>query len=412
MLRYSHVNWALGDQALVSGASFVTGILLARYMGIEEFGRFTLAWLVLEFVLNLQSAMLTTPMLSIGSTHTKSDASSYYGSVIMSQISLSIISSLLLLAGVLIADFLFFNGQERHLAVPISITTLAANIQYFVRRYAFTKDAPFVGFMSDFFRYAVQIGVLVWIFRVDALDADQVMFLIAFAGFFGLIPGVHFLWPVKTDRKTFQEMVRRHWDFCKWLIPSTLLTWTLYNLFMAAGGAILGAAAVGGLKASQNIVAVSHILILGLENIVPVAAARHFKDGGGKGLTQYLLRFSFYGGMAMGVIVVAASIAPDYLLRMIYSHEFEGQGYLVRWWCVVYLFEFLTIPAMIGLRTMENTRPIFIQNLWLSGLSVVICYPLIATFDQVGVMTGLVIITVLKFAILTLYFRNSVHSIP
>jgi O-antigen/teichoic acid export membrane protein len=356
--------------------------------------------------------MLTTPMLSIGGTHTNADSPKYFGSVILSQITLSIISSILLVIGVLIADFLFFNGQERHLAVPIAVATLAANIQYFLRRYTFTKDAPFVGFMSDFFRYAVQIGVLVWIFRVDTLDADQVMFLIAFAGFFGIIPGVHYLWPVRTDRKTFREMARRHWEFCKWLIPSTLLTWTLYNLFMAAGGAILGATAVGGLKASQNIVAVSHILILGLENIVPVAAARHFKDGGGKGLTRYLLRFSFYGGMAMGLIVVAASIAPDYLLQIIYSDEFKGQGYLVRWWCVVYLFEFLTVPAMIGLRTMENTRPIFIQNLWLSILSVLICYPLIATFDKAGVMTGLVIITGLKFAILTLYFRKSVRSVP
>ena len=42
--RYSHVNWALADQTMVSGVNFLTGILLARYLGVEEFGRFTLAW--------------------------------------------------------------------------------------------------------------------------------------------------------------------------------------------------------------------------------------------------------------------------------------------------------------------------------------------------------------------------------
>jgi len=31
---------------MVSGVNFLTGILLARYLGIEEFGRFALVWSV------------------------------------------------------------------------------------------------------------------------------------------------------------------------------------------------------------------------------------------------------------------------------------------------------------------------------------------------------------------------------
>lgn len=409
--RNAHLNWALSDQALVSGANFLTGILLARYLGIEEFGRFTLAWLVLEFVLNLQATMVITPMLSIGAKQTGEKADKYFSATLISQISLGFISSILLLIGVLVADAVFYDGRYSALAIPISIATLAANLQHFLRRYAFTRRAPVIAFGSDFMRYAIQIGVLIWLFRMTSLDAGHVLFIITFAGFISLLPGIRLMWPIKTDRPAFKEMARRHWNFGKWLIPSTLLTWTLYNLFIAATGAILGAAAVGGIRATQNIVAVSHILILGLENIVPVMAARHFQESGGPGLTRYLLKFSIFGGMAMGAIVVAASIAPDYLLEVIYSDEFAGEGYLVRWWCVVYLFEFFAIPALIGLRTMEQTRPIFIQNLWLSVFSVLICYPLIVTFDKVGVMVGLTIITALKCFILTWYFRKRVRAI-
>ncbi len=50
LTRYRHVNWALADQVMVSGVNFLTGILLARGLGIEEFGRFTLAWMVVLFV--------------------------------------------------------------------------------------------------------------------------------------------------------------------------------------------------------------------------------------------------------------------------------------------------------------------------------------------------------------------------
>lgn len=64
--RYSHLNWALADQATVSGANFITGILLARYLGLEEFGRFTLAWMVVLFVNSLQNAVVVAPMMNIG----------------------------------------------------------------------------------------------------------------------------------------------------------------------------------------------------------------------------------------------------------------------------------------------------------------------------------------------------------
>ena len=48
--RYGHVNWALADQAVVSGTNFLTGILLARHLGMVEYGVYTLAWMVGQFI--------------------------------------------------------------------------------------------------------------------------------------------------------------------------------------------------------------------------------------------------------------------------------------------------------------------------------------------------------------------------
>ncbi len=64
--RYSHINWALADQAMVSGVNFLTGILLARYLGIEAFGQFMLAWMLVLLVNTLQYALVIAPMMSIG----------------------------------------------------------------------------------------------------------------------------------------------------------------------------------------------------------------------------------------------------------------------------------------------------------------------------------------------------------
>ena len=86
LVRYSHINWALADQTMVSGVNFLTGILLARYLGLEEFGRFTLAWMAVLFVNSLQSGLIVQPMMSIGPKQAEDETSAYYGAVVAQQL--------------------------------------------------------------------------------------------------------------------------------------------------------------------------------------------------------------------------------------------------------------------------------------------------------------------------------------
>ena len=83
--RYKHVNWAIADQAIVSGANFVTGILVARFIGIEEFGQFALAWILLEITLSIQKSLIIMPMMSIGPKHADSEMPAFFGAVIAQQ---------------------------------------------------------------------------------------------------------------------------------------------------------------------------------------------------------------------------------------------------------------------------------------------------------------------------------------
>ena len=82
--RHRHTNWALMDQGMVSGANFLTTILIARHLGIEEFGRFTLAWLVVLFTTSLQMAVVVSPMMSIGPKQDGEHAPAYFGHFFLS----------------------------------------------------------------------------------------------------------------------------------------------------------------------------------------------------------------------------------------------------------------------------------------------------------------------------------------
>ena len=74
-------NFSFIDQALVSGGNFVAGILMARAFGLYEFGRFTLVWMVVEFLMSLQFALVLQPMLNIGPKQTEFERTRYFPAV-------------------------------------------------------------------------------------------------------------------------------------------------------------------------------------------------------------------------------------------------------------------------------------------------------------------------------------------
>src|SRR3546814_9068091 len=56
--RHRNANWVLADQSVVSGTNFITGVLLARFLGPEIFGLFVLLQAVILYVNSFQGALI------------------------------------------------------------------------------------------------------------------------------------------------------------------------------------------------------------------------------------------------------------------------------------------------------------------------------------------------------------------
>src|ERR1035437_7518826 len=81
--------WALTDQAVVSATNFLTNVMLARFMGLREFGVFALAWMSVLFVNSLQNALIIAPMMSTGPKQEERDRPSYFGAVVFQELVLA-----------------------------------------------------------------------------------------------------------------------------------------------------------------------------------------------------------------------------------------------------------------------------------------------------------------------------------
>jgi O-antigen/teichoic acid export membrane protein len=410
--RHSPINWALADQTLVSGVNFLTGILLARYLGIEEFGRYTLVWMSVLFVNSLQHAMINSPMMSIGPKQPDAETPAYYGAIIVQQIVFSCVVFLSLFAGVQWSGVLFPEWQVEGLALPLALAAVAFLFQDFLRRYFFTRSRQSVAFATDVIRYGGQIVVLFWLFAIskESVDSAQVLWVIAIMAAISALAGTFFVERVEISAKALKATATRHWHFSKWLIGSSLMQWTSGNFFLISAGTLLGPTAVGAIRAAQNLMGITHILFQGLENIVPIQASRYYHENGLDRLKTYLGQVVVNGGLATAAIALTLSVAPEFWLALVFGDSFAVYGSLVRWYGVLYILMFFGLPLRAGLRAIEHSKPIFWSYVATSIFALAVAYPLIRQFDLTGVMCGILATQVIMLSVLWVGFQMRISK--
>ena len=406
LTRYSHVNWALADQAMVSGVNFLTAILLARYLGLEEFGRFTLAWMAVLFVNSIQHAAINSPMMSIGPMQSEAEAPAYYGAVMVQQVVFGILTFAVVWAGVSLGAVQFPGWRVADLALPLACAAIAYQCQDFLRRHFFTRGRGITAFTNDALRYLGQLLLLIWLFQTTAMDSARAIWVIAGTAAIAALYGAFLIERPAWSPRTLRTTTSRHWNFGKWLTATALMRWTSGNLFIIFAGVLLGAAAVGALKAAQTLMGVTHILFMGLENVVPIRAAQHFHDGGKKALLSYLKRVTMWGGGATATVSAVAAIAPDFWLGLVFGDQYVEYGYLLRWWALISLLIFLSLSLRFALRAIEHTRAIFWSQLWVVIFTTLFAYPLTKYFDLLGVVIGILMLYVILITTLLHSFRK------
>ena len=172
-------------------------------------------------------------------------------------------------------------------------------------------------------------------------------------------------------------------------MSSAIIRWATGDVFFIVTGALLGTSAVGGMKAAQTLVGVTHILLFGLENIAYTRAARYLFESGPNGLVAYLRRLALFGGAAMAIMLAIVAVAPEMWLNLVYGEEYTGQGFVIQWWVFIYVLFFIGIPIKVGLHAIEHTRPIFFAMLNSALVGLLAAYPMIHAFGVPGAMVGI-----------------------
>src|SRR5580704_8377821 len=125
--------WALADQAVVSATNFLTNVVIARALGVTQYGVFALSWLALLFVNSIQNALIVAPMMSIGSKTENEDRPHYFGAVVIQELCFAVFSVAGINLAIRAVAIYFHQPGLDQLAWPLSITVFTYLIQDFFR---------------------------------------------------------------------------------------------------------------------------------------------------------------------------------------------------------------------------------------------------------------------------------------
>lgn len=390
--RHSQMNWSLLDQAMVSGVNFLSGVIIARYLGIEEFGVFSIALLIVQLANDLQNPLIVSPMMSIGPKRNTNELPEYFGSLMIQQFAWAVFTSALVFVCALTAKNMFPEWGMHTLTLPLTAAVFSYQSHDFMRRYFFAIQKPAIAFSIDAVRYLGQLSILIAVISTNGASSSTVLWIVTFSSVISVAIGFLKKEPVKIPtREYFKSIVAHHWDFSRWLAAGTLLQWISTNFFTIASSAILGAGAAGAIRACQTIMGVSNIILLGLENVAPRKAASLYHKHGIKAMMKYLDKVLLFGGGSMIILVFFISIAPEFWLNLFFGEEYAGHGDILMWVCTVFLMGVLGMKSFIGLRSIEKTKPIFWVNTVKTIFTLLFSAPLIIYFGLTGAMMGMLI---------------------
>ncbi|MCW5726927.1 lipopolysaccharide biosynthesis protein [Parvibaculum sp.] len=391
--RHKSLNLAFADQAMISATNFLTGILVARALGITDFGIFSLVWLGVLFTQSLQQALITSPMLSIGAKESGTAANSYFGAILVQQIALAAIFSISLIALALAAThFRVIDGIE-HLILPLASCVFFTQMHEFLRRVFFMNGDVFSAFLTDAARNIPQIAIFSFFLMGPGSIRSVEAALLIISGCAGL--GIIIAAP-RAPSISFSATVaigifQRHFHFSKWLVGSALLQWTGSNIFILASGAFLGPAAAGALRAAQTLVGVTHIFFQATDNIFLPKAARIFRDDGDIGLRRLTRRVGILALATTGTACALIALPSTFWLNLLYGQEYAQFGFLVVGYAASYMLMACSAPYRLSLLAREYSAATFSGYIISTAFSLIACYPLVNGYGLHGAILGIIV---------------------
>ncbi len=383
-LAANEMAMAVGDQILVSGTTFLIGIAAARLLGLEQFGQFAMVLILAGLVQAFVNSLLASPMMTLAGRR-QGRSVHYFATLLVWSALQTAIGGLFV--GLIIAVALGFRdgGVPWGLAAAAATYSIAQNFHFMLRRILFARQRAWQALLLDVARYGLLVLVgLAWWLLGHRATVSSVLWLLASTALFSAVPVIQALSQGRVSSRLLGAIWNRHWPFARWLVLMTLLTFGHEQAIALGLGFVLSDEAVGGLRAGQYLLGITHFITMAMDNFVPQGAARALSSGGETGLRTYLVRTLVRFGLPTGMLIVGLFIFAEPALHAVFGEGYAVFAPILRIFAVSYVCIFVRDIWSHYFRAKERTDVIFRSFVASTVVSLILIYPLISWWGVTG----------------------------
>lgn len=315
------VSLSLCDQAVVSGASFLTTVLIGRVCGPEELGRYSLGLSLALFVVTIQQSLVTAPYTVYCRRTVPEAQRRYAGSVLLHSLVLGVMTLLALAAWSAAASLGVVQTPLGGAAWVLCVTIPFLLLRDFARGFCYAHLRVRSALLVDAGVAGCQLAVLsvlVLTGRLTSLTA------FAAAGIGAMVGAAGWL---SLCRRQFAPRwraaaadLRKSWSFGKWVFAGQSLSSLNSDVFLVWLLAVLvGPQATGIFAACLTVVFFSNPFVLAVAQILTPRLAESFAAGGVEGLGRAARRADLLIAGVMGLFCVGVAFLGGSVLQLMYG---------------------------------------------------------------------------------------------
>ncbi|PJJ56862.1 O-antigen/teichoic acid export membrane protein [Mumia flava] len=356
------LGWGIGDQAVSSLSNFVLGIVVARSLGSEDFGAFSLAYLTYGVVINASRGLATDPLVVRHSGRTPGELRPAIASATGTALVVGVVCGIACAGVALVAPEAV---GPAFLALAVGLPGLMLQDAW---RFAFfASGKPQKAFVNDLVWGVVLIGTLVALHSVGRLTVETSV--LAFGGtatlaaLFGLLQS-----RVLPRVSTFWRWMVDHRDLGTRYLLENLSMGFARQLRFVVLGAVAGLAAVGELRAAEMLMGPFLVILMGLSQVA-VPEATHVVRRAPHRLGQFCLGLGAVQGAAAAAWGVAMLLLLPYGLgELLLGDLWEPAAALLPIVVVGLVLGGIEVGATAGVRALGAARRSLFAQLTGSGL--------------------------------------------
>jgi O-antigen/teichoic acid export membrane protein len=396
-------GFAIVDQGLISGSNFLIGILLARWLIPAEYGAFSFAFSVFLLLSYVYQSLLSEPQAVFSGSAYRQCLRGYLKALLSIQLVVTVFGVVLLGGS---AAVVYAMGKADGLPGALAGVALASPCILFfwlLRRSFYMNLAPARAAVGALIYFVLVTGGLFVVYKKALISPFSAYLLMAIGalgtGLFLLSQVKKALPPDTCEPPTAAQAWHKHWEYGRWALAVSVVTWIPYYMYYPLVTAFSGLARAGQLRALMNLSLPMEQSYTALSILFLPYAARVCREKGVSSSGPLVRRITLL--FVAGAVAYWAVLIP---FKGLAFHILYGGKYME----VVPLLPYVALgstlwsaafgPAIL-LRAIESPDSIFYARIVASVLSLVIGVPATWAFGLWGVVWSVIVANIAAFVI-------------